>query len=58
MLKVDLGNTRGIKRKLDVLGRIVLPMEFRRELEMYPEDEVQIFLLKDGIYITKNVKNN
>ena len=53
MLKVDLGNTRGIKRAFDNLGRIVIPKPFRNELEINDNDKVNIYLLKDGIYITK-----
>lgn len=53
MLKVDLGNTRGINRKLDDLGRIVLPKAFRDELDIKGNDRVEVYLLKEGIYITK-----
>lgn len=53
MLKIDLGNTRGITRPLDNLGRIVIPKEFRNELNIEEKDELQIFLLEDGLYVKK-----
>lgn len=53
ILNIDLGNTRGIKRPLDNLGRVVIPKEFRKELNFNKDDELQVFLLDDGIYITK-----
>lgn len=53
IINIDLGNTRGIKRPLDNLGRVVIPKEFRKELNICQKDKVKIFLLKNGIYITK-----
>lgn len=53
MLTVDLGNTRGVIRSLDNLGRIVIPKEFRNELNIEEKDELQIFLLEDGLYVKK-----
>lgn len=52
-LNIDLGNTRGLTRNLDNLGRVVIPKEFRDELNICQKDKVEIFLLKNGIYITK-----
>lgn len=52
-LNIDLGNTKGLTRTLDNLGRVVIPKEFRQELNLYQEDKVEIFLLENGIYITK-----
>lgn len=54
MLNIDLGNTRGLTRNLDELGRIVIPKEFRQELNLRQKDKVEIFLLQDGIYIKKS----
>lgn len=51
-LKIDLGNTKGITRAIDALGRVVLPKEFREELNLKKEDRVEIFLLENGLYIT------
>lgn len=54
-IDIQLGNTRGISRKLDELGRITLPIEFRKELELNEEEKpwVEMFLVNDGIYIRK-----
>lgn len=43
----------GIVRKVDELGRIVLPVEFRRALDIAERDEVEIFLHEDEIVISK-----
>lgn len=56
IINIDLGNTRGIKRHLDNLGRIVIPMEFRKELNIKRKDKLSIYLLEDGVYITKKYK--
>lgn len=49
--KVDVGETMGVKRKIDPLGRIVLPSEFRKELGVKEGEQVEMFLLPDGIFI-------
>ena len=49
--EIKLGETRGITRCLDNLGRIVIPIEFRKELKLKEKDPVEIFLIKDGIFI-------
>ena len=51
MKKIKTGETIGIKRKFDDLGRIVVPKEFRRELEIKEDTQGEIFLLPDGIFI-------
>lgn len=43
----------GIVRKLDKLGRIVIPMETRRVLNIGPEDPVEIFTEGDTIILKK-----
>ena len=53
IVKINLGNTKGIIRHLDNLGRVVLPKEFRKELNFNEEDEIELFLLKNGIYLEK-----
>lgn len=50
-MKINVGETRGIKRKLDPLGRFVIPMEFRKELGLKEGDNVEMFLIEDGIFI-------
>lgn len=52
-IEIDTGNTIGLTRKLDELGRVVLPMEFRRELGLNIKDSVKIYLLENGFYIEK-----
>lgn len=49
--KVNVGETKGVKRKIDPLGRIVLPSEFRKELGIKEGEEIEMFLISDGIYI-------
>jgi len=53
MLIIDLGNTKGITRKLDKLSRIVIPKEFVNELNFSAESELEIFLLDGGVFIRK-----
>lgn len=43
----------GIVRKVDELGRIVLPMELRRTLNIQKEDPVEIFVDEDSIILRK-----
>ena len=42
----------GIVRKVDALGRIVLPAEIRKELDVHENDSVEIFR-KDGFLAFK-----
>ena len=50
---INLGDTKGIVRKLDDLGRIVIPREYRKTLDLKVKDDVEIYLLQDGIFIRK-----
>ena len=43
----------GIVRKVDELGRIVLPIETRRQLELEPRDGVEIFVDDDMVILKK-----
>lgn len=43
----------GIIRKVDELGRIVLPVELRRTLEIGERDELEIFVDDDKIILQK-----
>ena len=43
----------GIIRKVDDLGRVVLPIEFRRVLDISERDELEIFLENDQIILQK-----
>ncbi len=43
----------GIVRKLDDLGRIVIPMELRRIFGIAPDDAIEIFVQDDKIVLQK-----
>jgi transcriptional pleiotropic regulator of transition state genes len=43
----------GIVRKVDELGRIVLPMELRRTFNIRREDPLEIFVDEDSIILKK-----
>lgn len=43
----------GIVRQVDELGRIVLPIEVRRRLELNAKDGVEIFVEKDRVILKK-----
>ena len=43
----------GIVRKMDDLGRIVLPAELRRQFELAEKDAVEIFTENDKIILKK-----
>lgn len=43
----------GIVRKIDELGRIVLPIELRRTLEIGEKDAVEIYVEQDSIVLKK-----
>lgn len=51
--KINIGETRGLIKQIDKLGRMIIPKEFRDTLGLKEKDEVEIFLLKDGVYIKK-----
>ena len=43
----------GIIRKVDDLGRIVLPIELRRTLDIAIQDELEIYLDNDKVVLKK-----
>ncbi len=43
----------GIVRKVDELGRIVLPMELRRTFQLKPRDSIEIYTDNDMIILKK-----
>ncbi len=43
----------GIIRKVDNLGRIVLPIELRRTMDIEERDELEIFMENDRIILQK-----
>lgn len=48
----------GIVRKIDELGRIVIPMELRRVLQINIKDSIEIFTEDDAIILRKYVSQN
>ncbi|MDF2485694.1 MAG: AbrB family transcriptional regulator [Herbinix sp.] len=47
----------GIVRKLDELGRITLPMELRRTMDIKEADPLQIFVNDDQIVLKKYISD-
>ncbi len=45
--------TTGIVRRVDELGRVVLPIELRRTLEIEERDQLEIMLEDDRIVLRK-----
>ncbi len=45
--------TTGIVRRLDELGRVVLPIELRRSLDIGEKDGLEIFVDNDRIILRK-----
>lgn len=43
----------GIVRSVDILGRIVLPVELRRTMEITEKDSFEIYVDKDRIVLKK-----
>ena len=47
----------GITRKVDELGRIVLPIELRRTLGINEHDEMEIYIENDHVVLRKYQNN-
>ncbi|HLR41594.1 MAG TPA: AbrB/MazE/SpoVT family DNA-binding domain-containing protein [Virgibacillus sp.] len=47
----------GIVRKVDELGRVVLPMELRRTLDIHEKDAMEIYVDDDKIVLKKYKPN-
>lgn len=45
----------GIVRRIDDLGRVVIPKEIRRTLRIREGDPLEIFVDRDGEVILKNI---
>lgn len=43
----------GVVRKVDELGRVVLPIELRRNLDIHEKDALEIFVDNDKIILKK-----
>lgn len=46
----------GMLRQIDGLGRIVIPKEIRKNLDMNVKDEVEIYVEDDKIILKKHTK--
>ena len=53
----DFMKSTGIVRKLDELGRIVLPIELRRTLNLAEKDAVEIYVDGENIILRKYQPN-
>ena len=51
---MNIVKTTGIVRQVDGLGRVVLPIELRRSLDIQERDEVEIFLEGDRVILKKH----
>lgn len=48
-----LENVAGITRKLDALGRIVIPKEARKMLNLKDGETIEMITFKNGIFVRK-----
>ncbi|MFD1849275.1 AbrB/MazE/SpoVT family DNA-binding domain-containing protein [Oceanobacillus bengalensis] len=46
----------GIVRKIDELGRVVLPVELRRTLDLHEKDQMEIYVENDKIVLKKHAR--
>ena len=53
MEEPNLGETLGIIRQFDDLGRICIPKEIRKSLDIKDYDAAEIFATQRGIFIRK-----
>ena len=49
---------KSIKCKVDDLGRIVLPIQYRRALGILPKDKVDIEFKNNGIFVFKQTEKD
>jgi bifunctional DNA-binding transcriptional regulator/antitoxin component of YhaV-PrlF toxin-antitoxin module len=47
----------GITRKMDALGRVVIPVEFRREMGFSIKDEIDMIMTTAGVLIRRKKKD-
>lgn len=46
-----MSNKRGVTRKLDDLGRVVIPMEFRKTLNVTSSTNLEVHCLENGFFV-------
>ena len=53
-MEINLGNTKGVIRKVDSQSRVIIPKDFLERIGIKKTDnKVEIFLTKNGIFIRK-----
>lgn len=53
-MEINLGNTKGVIRKVDSQSRVIIPKNFLERIGIKKSDnKVEIFLTKNGIFIRK-----
>jgi len=50
----NIMSQQGVVRKVDKLGRIVVPKEFRRTLGIQEEDTIEMILDRNSVIISKH----
>lgn len=50
--------SKSIKCKVDDLGRITLPIQYRRTLNIHPKDRVDIEFRDNGIFVFKQTEKD
>lgn len=55
--KAEKMKSTGMVRKVDELGRVVLPIELRRSLDIKEKDAIEIYIDGDKIILKKYVPN-
>ncbi|MDR2687050.1 MAG: AbrB/MazE/SpoVT family DNA-binding domain-containing protein [Oscillospiraceae bacterium] len=48
---IEKSQLRGMMRRVDSLGRILVPMEYRRELGLEKDVKIEIDILEDGMLV-------
>lgn len=49
---------RSVTRKIDELGRVVIPSDFREELGMEPGEKVEIYIDEGRVILKREVKTD
>lgn len=57
MTIAEIVKSAGIQRKLDELGRIVIPIEVRRNLGWGEKHQVEVIPTNDGVFIKSASRN-
>lgn len=52
-MEINLGNTKGFVRNIGKEGRVCVPKEFLKSLGIKDNDKIEMFLLKNGLYLRR-----